>query len=163
MHHIVHHFSSTIHHYNTIIQIVIFLGVFITRVIGVSRNDGDFFMGVLNILVFQALQPFSGQPLDSRHEHTITQLPGSIWAALSKFDIDTKTIVYAVCPKCHCTYPPQTSLGESTTPSTHHTAPTVPLPVRMNVVSLCSDVTKATRSLRSSVRLKPLKRGFTRP
>ena len=72
-------------------------------------------MGVLNILVFQALQPFSGQPLDSRHEHTITQLPGSIRAALSKFDIDTKTIVYAVCPKCHCTYPPQTSLGESTT------------------------------------------------
>ena len=81
-----------IHHYNTIIQIVIFLGVFITGVIGVSRNDGDFFMGVLNILVFRALQPFSGQPLDSRHEHTITQLPGSIWAALSKFDIDTKKL-----------------------------------------------------------------------
>ena len=77
-------------------------------------------MGVLNILVFQALQPFSRQPLDSHHEHTITQLPGSIRAALSKFNIDTKTIVYAVCPKCHCTYPPQTSLGESTTKYPSH-------------------------------------------
>ena len=95
-HHIVHYLSSTIHHYNTIIQIVIFLGVFITRVIGVNRNNGDFFMGVLNILIFQALQTFSGWLLDSHHEHTITQLPGSIWAALSKFDIDTKSIVYSV-------------------------------------------------------------------
>ena len=79
-----------------------------------QQKQWDFFMGVLNILIFQALQTFSGWLLDSHHEHTITQLPGSIWAALSKFDIDTKPIVYTVCQKCHCTYPLQTSLGEST-------------------------------------------------
>ena len=87
-----------IHHYNIIIQIVIYLGFFITSIISVSQNEGDFIMGVLSILVFQAPQPFIGQLVDSHHELTITQLLSSRHTAL--FDIDMKMVVYAVCPKC---------------------------------------------------------------
>ena len=55
-------------------------------------------MGVLNILIFQALQPFDGQLAYSHHELTITQLPSSIHTALSKFDIDMKMVAYVVHP-----------------------------------------------------------------
>ena len=42
------------HHYSIIIQIAIFLGVFIAGVISASWNGGDFIMGILNILLFFA-------------------------------------------------------------------------------------------------------------
>lgn len=109
---IAHHFVSNMYQSNVVIQIVIFLGIFLTGVIGASRNDGDFVMGVLNILIFQVLQPLDGGLFDIRHEDTISQLPNNIRAALGKFDIDTKTVVYAVCPKCHCTFSPQMSPGD---------------------------------------------------
>ena len=122
-----HHFASTMHHYSIIIQIAIFLGVFVAGVIDASRNDGDFIMGILNILLFQAVQPLDGGLLDSRHEDLISQMPNNIRAALSKFDLDNKTVIYAVCPRCHCTYAPYISPGETAAkyPShcTNHTDP----------------------------------------
>ena len=99
-----HHFASTMHHYSIIIQIAIFLGVFIIGVISASWNDGDFIMGILNILLFQAVQPLNGGLLDSCHEDLILQMPSNIHAALSKLDLNNKTVIYAVCLRCHCTY-----------------------------------------------------------
>ena len=96
-----HHFASTMHHYSIIIQIAIFLGVFVAGVINAS--------------------------LDSRHEDLISRMPNNIHTALSKFDLDNKTVIYAVCPRCHCTYAPYISPGETATkyPShcTNHTDP----------------------------------------
>ena len=69
-------------------------------------------MGILNILLFQAVQPLDGGLLDSCHEDLIFQMPSNIHAALSKFDLDNKTVVYAVCLRCHCTYTPYISPGE---------------------------------------------------
>ena len=69
---------------------------------------------ILNILAFQALQPFNRHLVDSCHKLTIAQPPSSICATLSKFDINMKTGVYAVCPKCHHSCAPQTPLGDST-------------------------------------------------
>ena len=100
------------HHYSIIIQIAIFLGVFIAGVIDASRNDRDFIMGILNILLFQAVQPLDGGLLDSHHEDLISHMPNNIHAALSKFDLDNKTVIYTVCLRCHCTYTPYISPGE---------------------------------------------------
>ena len=55
-------------------------------------------MGVLNILVLQALQTINRWLVDSCHKPTITQLLRSVCVVLSKFDIDTKIGVYAVFP-----------------------------------------------------------------
>ena len=122
-----HHFTSTMHHYSIIIQIAIFLGVFITGVIGVSWNDRDFTMDILNILLFQAAQPLDRGLLDSHHEGLISQMLSNIHTALSKFDLDNKTVIYAVCPRCHCTYTPHISPGDMVAkyPShcTNHTDP----------------------------------------
>ena len=122
-----HHFTFTMHHYSIIIQIAIFLGVFVAGVIHDSQNDGDFIMGILNILLFQAVQPLNGGLLDSCHEDLISQMPNNIHAALSTFDLDNKTVIYTICLGCHCTYASYISPGETAAkyPShcTNHTDP----------------------------------------
>lgn len=81
-------------------------------VIGASRNDGDFIMGLLNILLYFAFSSNDGK-MDRDHKDIITELPSNIRAALSKFDLNAKTTVYAACPKCHYTYAPTFAQGDS--------------------------------------------------
>lgn len=71
-----------------------------------SRNDGDFMMGILNILLFHAFQPLNGGRMDPVHEDIIAEIPEKVRMALSQFDLEAKTTIYAVCPECHFTYPP---------------------------------------------------------
>lgn len=52
--------------------------------------------------------------MDLHHQDTIAQLPNNIRAALSKFSLESKTVVYAVCPACHCTFAPKFTLGDPT-------------------------------------------------
>ena len=40
-------------------------------------------------------------------------MPQSIRDAVSRFDLESRTVVYAVCPKCHCTYKPQYDGGST--------------------------------------------------
>jgi hypothetical protein len=87
-----------------------FLGVFCSVVIDVSRNDGDFIMGLINIILFLAFVNPAGE-MTPNHEDIMAQIPQSIREALSKFDLDSRTTTYAVCPACHCTYKPRFSKG----------------------------------------------------
>ena len=54
-------------------------------------------------------------------------MPSNIHTALLKFDLDNKTFIYTVYLRCHCTYAPHISPGETVTkyPShcTNHTDP----------------------------------------
>lgn len=72
---------------------------------GVSRRDGDMIMGLVNVILFLAFQQPDGI-LQSRHEDIISEMPQNVSAALSKFDLDSRTTIYAVCPTCHCIYKP---------------------------------------------------------
>ena len=47
-------------------------------------------------------------------------MPSNIHVALSKFDLDNKTVIYAICPRCHCTYAPHISPGETLTKYPSH-------------------------------------------
>ncbi|KIM77364.1 hypothetical protein PILCRDRAFT_12008 [Piloderma croceum F 1598] len=78
----------------------------------VSRRDGDLIMGLINIILFLAFQRSNG-PMDARHVDVIAQMPQNIRAALSKFDLDSWVVVYAVCPVCHCTYKPRYDEGST--------------------------------------------------
>ena len=105
-----HHFTTSIQKFDTIVQVAIFLGVFCSVVIDVSRNDGDFIMGLINIILYLAFaDPTSA--MAPKHEDIIAQMPQSIREALSKFNLDSRTTTYAVCPACHCTYKPQFTKG----------------------------------------------------
>ena len=93
-----------------IAQVAIFLGVSCSIVMDVSCNDGDFIMGLINIILFLA---FSGPGSEAtpKHEDIIAKMPQNIQQALSKFDLDSCITTYVVCPACHCTYKPQYNKG----------------------------------------------------
>ena len=72
----------------------------------ISRRDGDFIISLLNIILYLAFQR-PDQAMEARHHDIIAQMPQTIRAALSKFDLDSRIVVYTVCPTCHCTYKPR--------------------------------------------------------
>ena len=72
---------------------------------GISHWDGDFLLKLLNMLLYLAFT--KGGPLQPHGEEVLKQMPQEIRNLLSKFDLESRTIVYAVCPACHCTYEPQ--------------------------------------------------------
>ena len=71
----------------------------------ISRRDGDFVIGLLNILLFLAFRT-SNQSMNSRQEDILAQMPQTIHEALSRCNLDSSTMTFAVCPACHCTYEP---------------------------------------------------------
>lgn len=78
-----------------------------------SRDDGDFIMGLLNLLLFNAFKPSGSGEMHPVHEDIIAELPLKVRMVLSQFDLEAKTTVYAVCPDCHYTHPPHFRLGET--------------------------------------------------
>ena len=62
--------------------------MFCSVVIDVSRNDGDFIVGIINIILFLAFVNPAGE-MTPNHEDIIAQIPQSIREALSKFDLDS--------------------------------------------------------------------------
>ena len=99
---------------DTIVQIAVFLGIFTTVIVSASRNNGDFIMGLLNILLFYAFSSDGDSILELHHQEVLGEMPGNINSVLSKFDFQFKTTIYAICPKCHCTYAPLYNPGDST-------------------------------------------------
>lgn len=79
---------------------------------GVSRRDGDFIMGIVTMILLQAFN-IGGSRFSLQQENILAQLPQNITSALSKFNLDGQTTIYAVCPACHCTYKPQHKEGSS--------------------------------------------------
>ena len=99
---------------DTIVQIAVFLGIFTTVIVGASRSDGDFIMGLLTILLFYAFSFDGDSVLELCHQEVLREMPGNINLVLSKFDFQSKATIYAVFPKCHCTYTPLYNHGDST-------------------------------------------------
>jgi hypothetical protein len=51
--------------------------------------------------------------LDLLDQSLLDQIPDNIRAAAKKFKLEGKTIVFAVCPKCNKTYPPEYKVGST--------------------------------------------------
>ena len=69
-------------------------------------------MGLIAIIVHLV---FRNSPSnETRHADTLAQIPSTITATLSKFNLDGQTTIYAVCPACHCTYKPDFNRNSST-------------------------------------------------
>lgn len=106
-----HHFSPFTHNMDTVVQITVFLGIFTTTIASASRTDGDFIIGLINILVFYAfLSPEN--PIDGfvnlRHWKILTEMSENMHNVLSKFNLESKTTVYAVLAATRKNDPPTT-------------------------------------------------------
>ena len=62
----------------------------------------------------------TGGPMHPNGEEVMKQMPQKIQSLLSKFDLESCTIIYAVYPTCDCTYEPKILIGSDlpTYPST---------------------------------------------
>jgi Transposase family tnp2 len=102
---------------SVVAQIAIFLAVSCSVLMGVARRGGDYILGLIHKLLYLAYTDADyfpdGKPT-LRQENILHQIPLSMDQALSKFNLDGKTTIYAVCPSCHCTYAPQSQLGSLT-------------------------------------------------
>jgi hypothetical protein len=106
-------YQSTVDRLDEIAQVSMFLGVVCTVIMGISRRAGDLVMGLVYLILQMAWTKGDGS-VDLLHKNTLAQVPTTITAALSKFNLDGRVTIYAVCPACHCTYKPQYQLGSHT-------------------------------------------------
>lgn len=112
--------------YDEIAQVALLIGAVCKVIMGASRRSCDFIMGLISVLLFLAFRRSDGS-LSLSHENVLKQIPMTSETALTKFHLTAKTIVYAVCSSCHCTYGPRYAKG-STIPTypdhcTHHPTP----------------------------------------
>ena len=69
-------------------------------------------MAFVSIALFTGFMAGTGGA-SKRQEKILSEIPLNISDALSKFNFDSQTTVYAICPSCHFTYKPETKRGSS--------------------------------------------------
>ena len=72
---------------------------------GVSPRDTDFVLKLLNMILYLAF--ITSGPMHPHGEEVLKQVPQEICSLLSKFDLKSCTVIYAICPTCDCTFEPQ--------------------------------------------------------
>jgi hypothetical protein len=99
----------------------LFLGVVCVVIGRLSRSFGDLIMGIISIILNLT---FQYRTTDYATSVPQFQVPQTVASALSQFHLDGNTVVYAVCPVCHCTHKPKISgttiLYPSTCTNKHH-------------------------------------------
>jgi hypothetical protein len=106
------HFRAPINGNDPIAQITMFIIVVCNVILGASRRMTNLILSLLSILLRNSFS--SSEHLSDWQNDVLEQLPRTTESILKKFPLDCKTTIYAVCPACHCTYPPTFSPGSST-------------------------------------------------
>jgi hypothetical protein len=105
-----HHWNLPIDNLSPTAQVAILLGVVCSVIMGVSRNGGDIIMAFLSITLVTG---FMAGRMNMHQERILSEIPLNITDALSKFNFEGKTTIYAVCPRCQFTYKPEVKRGSS--------------------------------------------------
>jgi len=80
---------------------------------GVSRRGGDLIMTLVSMALFSGFMAGMVGRASQHQERILSEIPLSITEALSKFNFEGQSTVYAVCPRCHFTYKPEIKQGSS--------------------------------------------------
>lgn len=107
-----HIYLNPVDKLDTIAQVMILLGAVCHVIIGLSSEPCDFIISIVTMLVKMAMATRLPRPTDahnkSKYDPTqcaiLDQLPTSLFTALSQFNIDGQTTIYAVCPSCNFTH-----------------------------------------------------------
>ena len=63
---------------------------------GVSRRDGDFVLKLLNMILYLTFT--TGGPVHPHGKEVLKQMPQEIHTLLSKLDLESCIVIYAICP-----------------------------------------------------------------
>lgn len=93
---------------DTIAQVTLLLGTVAYFVMGLSGKSCDFIIAVVSMIVRMSMAiTFPDKPVESYTMDQTTilqQLPSSLFEALSYFQLDGSTTIYAACPSCNYTH-----------------------------------------------------------
>ncbi|OCB91478.1 hypothetical protein A7U60_g1253 [Sanghuangporus baumii] len=84
-------------------QIVLFISMFSSLFFSLSKASSDVLLRLLKCLVGTVL---NRDVTDNEASQIMTNVPIDSRTVRSRFNISGGLTVYAVCPKCHCTYKP---------------------------------------------------------
>ncbi|KAG6864184.1 hypothetical protein C0991_011759, partial [Blastosporella zonata] len=116
--------DSPMHHLDVITQIIVLLGTICHVVAGLRTEICEFIVNTAAMLVKLALTTSLGpqQTLEynASQEFTIQHWPTSLYTALSKFNIEGETTLYAACPSCNYTHAPRYDLISATASYPRH-------------------------------------------
>ena len=105
-------YQPPIERMDSIVQVVLVIGVVCSVILGVGTSGSNFVLSALSLLLYIMFQKADGT-LSHSHENIMRQIPATIGGALSKFRIGFKTVPYAICT-CHCIYAPTYPPGSKT-------------------------------------------------
>src|ERR1700690_381096 len=111
-----HHFLPFLQGVDPILQVSLFMAVACHIVLNVGRRGCSFMLSMLQYIVQLALMRVTPN-LSARDQKLMSDFPVDPRSAAAQFQVEGKSVVYAVCPnpKCHCTYKP-TFDGDSPIP-----------------------------------------------
>ncbi|KIK29890.1 hypothetical protein PISMIDRAFT_6625 [Pisolithus microcarpus 441] len=79
---------------DVVAQVTLLIGVVCSIIFGIGTTGANFIMSSLSLVLYLAFQKADGA-LSAAHENVMKQIPSTISGALSKFQLNTKTIQYA--------------------------------------------------------------------
>jgi len=86
-----------------------FISLACSVLFGLSQRTGDFIVAALLGLVQLVMRINPMETFSAIHADIFDRLPSNIASTYSKFNLDGRVTVYAVCPKCHALYTPEGS------------------------------------------------------
>jgi hypothetical protein len=105
-------------HIDAIAQITVLLGTICHVVAGLSKEICEFIINTATLLVKLAMATGLQQGLEigysANQDFILRSLPTSLYTALSKFDIEGNTTLYAACPSCNFTHEPHYDSASAT-------------------------------------------------
>ena len=99
-------------HLDVIAQIIVLLGTICHVVAGLRAEICEFIISTAALLVKLAMETSFGPERETEgyganQEFILKSLPTSLYTALNKFDIASKTTSHAACPSCNYTHDPR--------------------------------------------------------
>ncbi|KAH7904269.1 hypothetical protein BJ138DRAFT_1019358, partial [Hygrophoropsis aurantiaca] len=103
-------FGHRLHFVNPLLVVAAFIALVLNVFGHVTRPWCNATLGLLTVLLKAAFSVGKDAPSE-REQLLLNGFPRDIRTVRKIFDLEAKTIVYAACPRCSCTYKPDVRSG----------------------------------------------------
>ncbi|KAJ7738839.1 hypothetical protein DFH07DRAFT_965938 [Mycena maculata] len=95
-----------------IAQVMMLLGIVCHVIMGLGTDPTNFVLQTVTLIIKMVMSLHAVKTADGKEEYDAGQkdilgeLPTTLYTAMKRFNLDGKTMQYAMCPSCHHTHPP---------------------------------------------------------
>src|ERR1700761_266927 len=109
---IAHVVEDPVKHLDLVAQVMILLGIVCHVIMGLGTDPTNFILATVTLIIKMVMSLRTRKKGDGTEEYDaeqkdiLGQLPTSLHIAMKQFNLNGKTMQYAMCPSCHHTHPP---------------------------------------------------------